>query len=301
MSQTYTLDDLADWLPGPGALAVLGDPIEHSLSPRMHGAALAHMAEKDARFGAWRYDRFRVPAARLPDALRRLHAAGFRGINLTIPHKVQAVELVEEIDPVAAQMGAVNTLSRTATGWHGSNTDGPGLAAAVRAAFTRDLNGSPIVLLGAGGAARAIAVQCLADGCPELWLGNRSAGRLDELVAQLEASGLATERLKPFRFAEIPVELPRQALVINATSVGLHAGDALPLDLGRFDEGSVLYDTTYGTRNAWAEAAASCGLPYADGLGMLVHQGALSLRRWTGATVPVEAMEAAVLSAGGRR
>jgi shikimate dehydrogenase len=263
----------------------------------MHGAALARMAEEEVTFAAWTYDRFRVPAETLPVALEKFHAAGFRGINLTLPHKVQAVSLVAEIDPAAAQMGAVNTLTRLPQGWHGSNTDGPGLAAAVRAAFGRELADGPVVLLGAGGAARAIAVQCLTSGCPALWLGNRSAERLEALVRQLKAAGLDTTRLHAFRFEAVPQQLPREALLINATSVGLHPGDTLPLDLAPFKAGTVLYDTTYGSRNAWAEAAEKHGLPYADGLGMLVHQGALSLARWSGAEVPVEAMKEAVLAA----
>ena len=114
-----TLDDLPGWSFRGTALAVLGQPIAHSVSPAMHNAALAELARTQPRFADWRYFRFEVPPARLAEALPRLHAAGFHGLNLTVPHKVLAFDLVPEKDPAAAAVGAINTLGRTAAGWRG--------------------------------------------------------------------------------------------------------------------------------------------------------------------------------------
>src|SRR3954471_15179079 len=142
----HSLDDLASWSRAGTSLAVLGHPIKHSLSPRMHNAALAELAARDSRFADWKYFRFEVPPADLPRALELLHAKGFHGVNLTVPHKVIAFEHVAAIDPAARPVGAVNTLRRTDRGWHGFNTDGYGLVGALREALQRELRGSNIVL-----------------------------------------------------------------------------------------------------------------------------------------------------------
>ena len=157
-STVFTLADLAAWSRPGTSLAVLGHPIKHSISPPMHNAALAELARAHPRFTDWQYVRFEIHPADLPRALDLLHAKQFRGVNLTVPHKIIAFDRVAEIDPAARPVGAVNTLRWTERGWHGFNTDGYGLAAAVRETLDLDLTGAPIVLLGAGGAARGAAV-----------------------------------------------------------------------------------------------------------------------------------------------
>src|SRR5690606_2205368 len=131
------------------------------------------------------YFRFDVPPEELPEALQKLHARGFHGLNLTVPHKILAVSEVVAIDEGARPVGAVNTLRRTAEGWHGFNTDGYGLAAAVRATLGLDLTGRHVILLGAGGAARGAAVECLQRQCTSLWIANRTAENLETLLSAL--------------------------------------------------------------------------------------------------------------------
>ena len=138
-------------------LGVLGDPIAHSLSPAMHGAALAALGPTHPELAGWRYHRLHVTAAELPAALRTLHAKGFVGLNLTVPHKVQALGLVESLSAEARRAASVNTLLATPTGWTGHTTDGQGFLEALRERTGRTVAGRPVVLLGAGGAARAVA------------------------------------------------------------------------------------------------------------------------------------------------
>ncbi len=297
MEPVLTLADLDTWsFPGT-ALAVLGHPIKHSISPPMHNAALAAMASADPQFDTWRYVRFDVPPADLPLALDRLHAAGFHGLNLTVPHKVLAFDTIAMVDATARPIGAVNTLRRTADGWHGYNTDGYGLATAVAETLGIQLSDTPVILLGAGGAARGAAVECLTRACASLHIGNRTAANRDALLADLRP--LAGDiPLTGFAPAEPPTDLPANALVINATSAGLRPEDPLPIDLGALPRPAGVYDMIYNPAvTPLLARAAELELPHANGLAMLIHQGARSLEIWSGSTVPVEAMRTAALQA----
>lgn len=294
-SEVLTFADLESWSRAGTSLAVLGHPIAHSLSPPMHNAALAQLAESDARFGDWKYFRFEVAPEALPRALALLHARRFRGVNLTVPHKVIAFERVASVDAAAQPVGAVNTLRWSPEGFHGFNTDGYGLATAVREAFGRDLAGAHVVLLGAGGAARGAAVECLRLRCASLWIANRTRANLDALLATL-ASVAAGVPVGGFAPDAAPPDLPAGALVINATSAGLKAGDPLPIDLAALPRPAAVFDMIYNPpRTALLRRAAELGLPCAHGLGMLVHQGAKALEIWTGvpATQTAPAMSAA--------
>ncbi|MEO7598509.1 MAG: shikimate dehydrogenase, partial [Opitutus sp.] len=173
-----TLSDLDRWNYEGTALAVLGQPINHSISPALHHAALAKMAERDPRFTAWKYFRFEIAPRDLPKALALLHDKQFRGLNLTVPHKVLAVDHLAGIDPAASEIGAVNTLRWTERGWFGHNTDGYGLATGLSEELDLSLSGSSIILLGAGGAARGAAVECLRQQCASLWIANRTPENL---------------------------------------------------------------------------------------------------------------------------
>ncbi len=290
---------LDGWAFSGTAVAVLGHPIRHSLSPPMHNAALAAMASAEPRFADWKYFAFDVSPDTLGTVLPLFARRGFRGLNLTIPHKVDVVPLLSEVDPAAARMGAVNTLilQEDGTGYTGANTDGYGISRAVTEAFGRSLGGARIVLLGAGGAARAIAAQCLDEDCAELWIGNRNEARLAALLDLV--GGLfpeATRRVRGFSLDE-PPSVNGEAIVINATALGLKADDPPPVDPGAFAPGSVVYDTTYGAVNGLARACAAAGLPYADGLGMLVWQGARSLAMWAGCEPPADVMTRAARTA----
>lgn len=278
-----TLRDLASWSADGTALAVLGQPIKHSISPAMHNAALHALARRDRDFAAWRYHRFEVAPADLPVALRQLHAAGFFGINLTVPHKVIALEHVAEIDPDAVRIGAVNTLRRTASGWRGFNTDGFGLAAGIAESLQLDLAGTPVLLLGAGGAARAAAVECLRRGCSTLCIANRTPANLAALLEVLAPLARSIP-LRGFAPNARPADLPAGALVINATSAGLHPNDPAPIDLAALPRPAAVYDMIYNPpETPLLRAAVALGVPHAHGLSMLVHQGAKALEIWSGA------------------
>jgi shikimate dehydrogenase len=295
----HTLADLARWSPNGTSIAVLGHPIAHSLSPVMHNAALAALARDHPRFRDWHYVRFDIPPADLPPALDLLHQKKFHGLNLTVPHKILAFERVAKIDPAALRVGAVNTLVWTERGWRGHNTDGYGLAAAMRETLGRDLAGAHIVLLGAGGAARGAAVECLQQRCASLWIGNRTRPHLDALLAVL-APLAGRIPLRDFLCATPSAAIPRGALVINATSAGLHAGDAPPVDLRKLPRPASVFDMIYNPpETPLLTQARALGLPRANGLAMLVHQGAKSLEIWTGVpaaqTAPI--MRAAAMAA----
>lgn len=285
-SSVLTLRDLASWTFDGTALAVLGQPIKHSISPAMHNAALAELALADSRFATWRYFRFEVAPADLPQALPLLHAKKFLGINLTVPHKVLALDHLREIDPAAAEVGAVNTLLATEAGWRGHNTDGYGLAHALRADLGCELRGRHVILLGAGGAARGAAVECLRRGCASLSIANRTAENLRALCDAL-APIAGKIPLRGFAPDAPPADLSADAIVINATSAGLRDSDPLPIRLERVPRPAAVYDMIYNPpQTALLRAAAALGVPNANGLSMLVHQGAKALEIWTG--VPAE-------------
>ena len=303
MDTVHTLADLAHWAYTGTALAVLGHPIAHSLSPPMHNAALGRLATRDPRFAHWRYFRFDIPPDDLPRALKLFHAKKFHGLNLTVPHKVLALARVAVVDAAAQPVGAVNTLLHADAGWHGFNTDGHGLAAAVHEELRRDLAGATVLLLGAGGAARGAAVECLARGCAALWIANRTRSHLNTLLKDLTPlAGAAGIPLHGLTLEELAARghagLPAHALVINATSSGLRSHDAPPVDLTALPRPAAVFDMIYNPPlSPLLRAAGALGVPHANGLAMLVHQGAKSLAIWTGAPVPVGTMRAAAEAA----
>ena len=263
----------------------------------MHRAALAALAATDSRFAAWDYFRFDIPPAELAGALPQFHAAGFVGLNLTVPHKVLAFDLVDEIAAEAKAVGAVNTLHRTAHGWRGHNTDGYGLAIALLEDLGFKLSGAEVILLGAGGAARAAAIECLRQKCAGLWIGNRTRAKLDALLAALRPHA-GDIPLHGFDPSEPPASLPRGAVLINATSAGLNPSDPAPIALRRLPAGLSVFDMIYNPPvTSLLREAAALGRRHANGLGMLVHQGALALRIWTGAEPDVAVMRRAAASA----
>jgi shikimate dehydrogenase len=276
----FTLRDLETWSRPGTSLAVLGHPIKHSVSPPMHNAALAALGRTD-----WHYHRFEVHPDDLPRALDLLHAKKFHGVNLTVPHKIIAFDRVAEIDPAARPVGAVNTLRWTPRGWQGFNTDGYGLAAAIRETLGRELAGAHLLLLGAGGAARGAVVECVQQSCASLTIANRSTGTLDELVALATRLVGAAEKIavRGFAPASLPRDLPAGLLVINATSLGLRPDDPAPIDLAMLPRPAGVFDMIYNPpQTALLHAAEKLGVPHANGLAMLVHQGAKSLEIWSG-------------------
>lgn len=294
----HTLSDLDTWSFAGTALAVLGHPIKHSVSPPMHNAALAEMSKCNARFASWKYFRFDIAPADLPVALEKLHVRGFHGINLTVPHKIIAFDLLPDVVLSARPIGAINTLLRTKGSWRGYNTDGYGLSNAIKEELLLVLGDKiDVLLLGAGGAARGAAVECIQSGVRSLYIANRTASTRDALIAQIKplAANVPIHGLDP---ASLPNNLPENLLVINATSAGLKPTDPLPVDLTAFPRPRAVFDMIYNPSETGLLAQArALGIPAANGLGMLVHQGARALEIWSDAAVPVDAMRTAVHSA----
>ncbi len=285
-----TLDDLRKWSVPGTALAVLGHPIRHSVSPPMHNAALAEMATGNPAFSDWRYYRFDVPPDQLDTALDLLHRKRFRGVNLTVPHKIIAFDLIKTIDPSARPVGAVNTLKWHPDGYEGFNTDGYGLAQGLREDLRTDLGGTDVILLGAGGAGRGAAIECVAQACRSLSIGNRTRQRAEELRALLRQI-YPTATVRIFDPGSPPSDLPKDALVINATSAGLKPTDPQPIDLSTLPGRPKVFDMIYNpTETALLGSARSRGFAFANGFSMLIYQGARSLEIWSDVRVPVKAM-----------
>ena len=261
-------------------LGVCGWPVAHSLSPAMHEAALAAVG-----LDGWSYQKLPIPPVLFAETVRALPAAGFRGVNVTIPHKQAALALADAASVAAREIGAANTLSFERGGAiHADNTDAPGLIAALASAGW-DPVGRTALVLGAGGAARAAVWALARAGAARVEVWNRTPER---------ARGLADE-LGAWAVGE-----PREAeIVVNCTSVGLADRDAtfkaLPLQADSLGAGSCVEDMVYrdgGTR--LLEAARTRGADVIDGLEILVAQGAASFERWTDRTAPREVMRRAV-------
>ena len=290
---TYTLADLETWSFEGTALAVVGHPIGHSLSPQMHNATLRAMAERDRHFRDWRYFRFDVPPDRLGEATSLFHKTGFKGLNLTIPHKVEVLGLIEEVDRTSRRMGAANTLVWQEDGYRGTNTDGFGLEQALKCDLDVALEDAEVVLLGAGGAGRAAAVQCLRRGCRSLSIGNRSEDRLKGLLRDLKGQ-YGTSRIVGFDLTFPQKSLAFKELLINSTSLGLRREDPAPISLELAGGGLKVFDMVYNQEETpLVRAALERGLRAANGLSMLVWQGVRSLEIWSEAQVPDSVMMAA--------
>ena len=273
------------------------NPVRHSISPVMHNAALEAMAAADSRFSDWSYYRFEIEPDAFPEALPHFHRRSFMGLNLTVPHKVQALDLIQGLSPDADRMGAVNTLVWNEHGYDGFNTDGYGLQKGLEADLGVTLKGANVLLLGSGGAARAAAVQALLAGCARLWIGNRSQDRLQSLLAVLEGMEGA-DRVSPFRLEAPPGDLPPRGVLVNATSLGLRGDDPLPLDPSRLPPGWAVYDMIYNPpETPLLRAAATCGMRTANGLSMLVFQGVRALEIWSHTPVRARSMMTAACHA----
>ncbi|HEY9155917.1 MAG TPA: shikimate dehydrogenase [Opitutaceae bacterium] len=298
--RVFTLADLANWPVEGTWLAVLGQPIKHSISPAMHNAALAVMAREEARFATWRYVRFEIAPDDLPIALRQFHAKRFFGLNLTVPHKVLACAHVQRVDPRAQPIGAVNTLRWRDDGWEGFNTDGYGLAQGLREDLNAQLTGADIILLGAGGAARGAAVECLQAGCASLTIANRTEENLRVLIEAMKPLASRT-KLRGFDPQSPPADLPKGAWVVNATSAGLKSTEVAPINLEHLPRPAGVYDMIYNPPlTPLLRQAQTLGLPSANGLSMLVYQGARALEIWSDRSVPVDAMATAAKIATAR-
>jgi shikimate dehydrogenase len=274
-------------------VGVFGWPVTHTASPAMHNAAFAALEMN------WVYLAFAVEPQNLRVALHGARDMGLAGVNLTVPHKVLALEIVEQTDPEARRLGAVNTIVFERGRLRGFNTDGYGITQAVREDFGMDLAGRRVLVLGAGGAGRAIAVQCALAGAKKLWVANRTPARVEPLARALAGTGAAFEAL-PLDPAAIERIAPELDLLINATSVGLRPGESLGLPDRVFSPRLAVCDTIYRpAETGLLRQARRAGARAANGLSMLLHQGVRAFEIWTGRTPPLEVMRAALQQAAG--
>jgi shikimate dehydrogenase len=284
----------------PVRLAVIGDPVAHSKSPGFHNAALRACGIPA------QYARLHVTPDHFSEALRMLPTAGFLGANVTIPHKAAALAGMDEADSYARAAGGVNTIFVDGERLHGFNTDGPGLVRAVREEFSVDLRDLRVVLLGAGGGAgRAIAVQCALEGCERLVLVNRTLEKARALAAEL-APHFHTDRLSgpverlaaiSFDTESLRRELANADILINATSLGMKRTDPPVIAPSLLTANLLVFDTVYaGGNSRLLEDAAAAGARGANGLSMLLHQGALAFEIWFNRAAPLETMRRMLFS-----
>ena len=273
-------------------VGVIGDPVAHSLSPAIQQPAL------DALGVPARYELWPTTAAELPDRVQSLRAADALGANVTVPHKQAVMPLLDEVSPLARQAGAVNTIVNREGHLTGENTDVVGFAGALREVWAGPA-GLPALVLGAGGAARAVVLALDHLGVRGITIANRDRGRADRLIADTALPVARAIALDDVAMAGLAAET---LLLINATSLGWQPGELpLPDDLiYLLPPEAIVLDLTYRETALLARARAR-GLTTADGLSMLVRQGARSLELWTGRDAPLAVMHQAAIAARGER
>lgn len=269
---------------------VIGWPVDHSRSPKLHGFWL----QQHGLSG--RYDKLPVPPEDLAAFMADLpKEPGFRGINVTIPHKVAVLPYLAQVDPVARRIGAVNTITVQPDGsLHGSNTDAFGFLESLKADALPGWSAAdgPAALLGAGGAARAVIVALLDAGAPEIRLLNRSRDKADALAAEFGS------RIIPADWDERAGALGGASLLVNTTSLGMAGQPALDLALDDLPATALVNDIVYSPLETDLLARARArGNPVVDGLGMLLHQGRPGFEAWFGVAPAVTPeLRAAVLA-----
>lgn len=267
-------------------LGVLGWPLEHSLSPVIHHAAFRRLGLD------WVYLPFPVEPERLADAIKGLRALGVIGANVTMPHKETVIGHLDGLSGDASSIGAVNTIQRVGDRLIGHNTDVDGFASFLSDDAGFDVTGSSCLVLGAGGAARAVVRALDRSGADQICVSARSSAHADE-VASLAS------RAQRIDWQDVAARAARSDLVVNATPVGMK-GEKLLAD-GIFGEGQAVVDLIYDPpMTPLVESARRAGAAGWGGLGMLVHQAAASLRIWSGREAPIEAMSVAAMHAVGR-
>jgi shikimate dehydrogenase len=271
---------------------IFGYPIAHSLSPLMHNTAFAHY-DLDAV-----YLPFAVHPTQIEAAVKAIRALGIQGVNVTIPHKQAAMAWLDELSPEARLIGAVNTIQCKEDRLIGYNTDGIGFLRSLQEAGS-DAAGRTVLLLGAGGAARAIAVQLCLTRMHRLYIANRTAARAEALAASLKESfPRADICVVAMAESSLSVHLPYTDIVINATSVGMHPHDHMKLPFAELGPRHLVCDIVYRPLHTpLLRAAHAQGARTVDGLGMLLHQGAEAFEVWTGRSFPLPLIRATLLEA----
>ncbi len=275
----------------PIRLGIFGWPVAHSKSPQMHEAAARALGI------ALRYERFEVAPEDFFEAVRAKHAAGIDGYNLTVPHKVAIMSLVDEVAPAARAIGAVNTVVRRGGRYLGDNTDARGFVRSLEDAGV-ELSGANVVVLGAGGAARAAVVGLADAGAAEIRVLSRRPAQSEALCQSLASAVHCGLQAAPL--GEAGRHFGGASLLVQATSATLESNpgaqafaDSLPIEA--LPEGAAVVDMVYKPLETTLLARANArGLPTIDGLGMLLHQGAIAFEMWTGFAPSLDVMRSAL-------
>ena len=268
-------------------VGIFGDPVDHSLSPRMHNAAFAELGLD------YVYVPLRTSRQHIGRAVRAIRELGLAGVNVTIPFKQDVVRYLDRVSPTAQSVGAVNTIYVDGETLVGENTDVPGFVAALSSGGVR-CRGKRVLLIGAGGAARAVVHALLSGGAADVVVANRTRANANRICrafpghrAKVQAADL--EILDDFDFLE------SRQLVVNATSVGLTGGKFLDYDVEATPQDCLHFDLAYGAKStAFLDMAHSAGRPTIDGRAMLLHQGAIAFKLFTGRRAPVDVMARAI-------
>jgi shikimate dehydrogenase len=268
---------------------VFGDPIRHSMSPLMMNRAFRETGLNAA------YAAFHVTREGLRDAVNGIRALGFRGVNVTVPHKVNIMAYLDEVDESAKVIGAVNTIVNENGKLTGYNTDGIGYVRSLKEETGMELQGKKVLVLGAGGGARGV-VYALAQERPEaIWIANRSPEKAAQLAADMQPYAACTA----LGLDEVVSIRERFDLVINTTPAGMYPQtDEMPVDPGFLTEETLVSDLVYNPLvTRFLRAAEKRGCRTHGGLGMLIYQGVYAFEYWTGIAAPVEAMRETVEAA----
>ncbi|MDR4226447.1 shikimate dehydrogenase [Bacillus mojavensis] len=266
---------------------VIGNPIAHSMSPDIHNAAL-----KDLGLDG-HYHAFKVEEDSLEDAVKGIRALGLQGINVTVPHKVSIMDHLDHIDESAKVLGAVNTVRREGDKLVGYNTDGEGFVRSLMRILDKPISELSFLMIGAGGAARAIFTTIVRDNPEKFDICNRTI----EKAKQLTDSAPSFRNVEVLSIKEAEERLEQYDVIIHTTSVGMYPNvEDIPLSLQRAASSAVVCDIVYNPiQTSLLKEAKQKGLKTLDGVGMFVEQAALSFRLWTGHEPDVEKMRSIVV------
>ena len=273
-------------------LGVIGFPVSHSLSPLMHNAAIATLGLD------YTYVPLPIAVADLSMAIAGLRAIqSVQGFNLTIPHKIEVIPLLDEVTAIALAVGAVNTVKRVGDRWVGTNTDVAGFLEPLKQ-LNCDWTARPAIVLGSGGAAKAVVAACLELGCPIIHVVGRDPKKLKKFHGTM-TSQLRDYNLRVHPWTSVPHLLEVAGIIINATPIGMASDPNTPIsetEMMLLPDHAIAYDLIYTPRpTKFLQMAAARGLKAIDGLEMLINQGAIALEWWLDQPVPIEIMRQALL------
>lgn len=265
------------------ALGIIGYPIQHSLSPLMHNTALKFLSLD------YSYYPFEVRPEDLSGAIEDIRSLKIKGINVTIPHKENIIGLLDDMNEDAKLIGAVNTVNREGEKLIGYNTDGKGFIKSLKEDAGESLRGKNILIFGAGGAARGLAVQIALEKPATILIANRTLSRAESLVKYLKEKIGFDASVLPLKNETIRDYIKNSHIIINATSIGMKEKDPPLFSCELLSSRNLVCDIVYNPlKTPLLKKAEQMGARVLDGLGMLIYQGALSFKIWTGKEFPVD-------------